>query len=270
MEKNEIEQLVARMIADAKLEVVQKRLELILWIGGALLALFGVVVPVWQTTKSTDRLELATRDMKIDLAQMSQALRADSKISSEKLEKGGNDLRAEFKELASEQRSEIGTAMRKIDEAGSNLRSQFEQLAGAQMRKPLLECLFNGRGLEGTALSLSPSRGSLQLELKNIGDGPARNIRVRLYANLEKQFDVTGDQTQWQALSISDEAGYSRAFETYQPFSSIDPKESRPLDISLPVEAMGIQTFPLLMKIFYEQPEPRRYVFTISVTSEKD
>ena len=68
MEKKEIEELVEKKILEAKLVVSEKRVQFVLWIlgaiGGLLLAVFGVIVPMWQTSTSTKKVDTAIQEMR--------------------------------------------------------------------------------------------------------------------------------------------------------------------------------------------------------------
>jgi hypothetical protein len=209
MDKQEVEQLVEKRITEAKLAVTETRLQTLTWIASGLLALFGVIIPLWLTNRSADKVDAAVADMQ----------------------------------------------------------KQFKELAGVQLRKPSLECLLDGKSLEGSTLNFSESHRTHTIELRNSGDAPAGNIRIRLYTNFVEGVEIWDDQTQWQSLPYCDEPTYSRAFEVYQPGLSIDPQEARPIRITLPIEQIQKTNFPALLKIFYEQPQPRRYVFAINIGS---
>ena len=211
MDKQEIEELIEKRITEAKLTVSETRLQTFTWIASGLLALFGVIIPLWLTNRSADKVDIALADMQ----------------------------------------------------------RQFKELAGVQLRKPSLECFLDGKSLEGSVMSFAIDHQTFTIEVKNSGDAPANNIRVRLYANLENEIGFWDEQTQWQQLPYCDEPTYSRAFEVYNPGLFIDAQEARPLRITLPVDQIQQTNFPALLKIFYEQPQPRKYVFSINIVHQK-
>lgn len=57
MEKNELLNEIDNKILDAKLTISEKRLQFVIGIGIALVAIFGVLVPIWLTTQSTDKID---------------------------------------------------------------------------------------------------------------------------------------------------------------------------------------------------------------------
>ena len=63
MDKKEIEELIDKRILEAKLAVTESRLNHVLVIAGALLAVFGIFVPIWLTNTSTDKTDKAIERM---------------------------------------------------------------------------------------------------------------------------------------------------------------------------------------------------------------
>lgn len=270
MDKQEIEQLIKERVSEAKLEVSEQRLQTITWVAGGFLALFGVIVPLWFTSRSSDQVDSAIGEMKRDFSELSQASRNDSKTSSENLNKSVESLRAEFKSYIDDQSRQAQATNEKVDRAVRDMQSQFKELAGIQLRRPVLECLLAGRTLEASVVNLSPNDASVsQLELRNSGDAPARNIRIRIYVAIDEEFELSSDNIQWQQLGFSDEPTYKRVYETYQPFVLLDGKESRPIGIGLSGGPFPQKSVPALLKIYYEQPEPKKYSFTINIVAQK-
>lgn len=70
MEKQDIEDLIEKKILEAKLIqaeanelLAEKRLHFALWFGGAVLALFGVIVPLWPTNSATEKVDKTIQEM---------------------------------------------------------------------------------------------------------------------------------------------------------------------------------------------------------------
>ncbi len=63
MDKEEVEGIISERINQAKLEVAENRLHFLLWFGGAVIAVFAVLVPLWLTNKSTDKTDKAIQSM---------------------------------------------------------------------------------------------------------------------------------------------------------------------------------------------------------------
>jgi len=257
MDKVEVEKLIKEQISEAKLEVSEKRLQTVTWVAGGFLALFGVIVPLWFTSRSSEQVDAAIAEMKRDFKE-------SSNLSSENINKSNEAIRTDFKLFSEKEANETKASTDKVDKAISDMQNQFKELAGVQLRKPILECLLAGRSLEGSVIQFPPTM-SIQLELRNSGDAPARNIRIRVYLFYDQQLELNSDEIQWQQLNFSDEPTYNKVYETYQPFVSLDSKESRPLVVTLNGQSLQGKNFPALLKIYYEQPEPKKYTFTINI-----
>lgn len=268
MDAKEIELLIEKKVAEAKLEVTEKRFHYLIWIAGAMLAIFGVVLPFWTTNRASDRVDNALSQMKQDMKSSSQDLRTDSRSSSEQLDKAIQAIRMDVRAEMDSQSRNFEIVSGKVDKEIQRMQIQFKELAGTQLRKPMLECLSGGLSLEGKVLKVSPSHENIVINVKNTGDAPAKTIRLRLYTDLisESRY-LGGDSTKWFVLPSSDEPSYKYAFETH--VSSIDPKDVLAVDFSLILsEYHNIKpgNYPALIKMFYEQPEPRKYLFTINIS----
>lgn len=67
MDKEEVEIIVSDRISHARLELAEKRLNFLLWfggtVGGAVLVIFGIILPIWLTGSSTQRIDNAIESM---------------------------------------------------------------------------------------------------------------------------------------------------------------------------------------------------------------
>lgn len=266
MEKDDIELLIDKKVAEAKLAVTEIRLKFVIGIAGAMLAFFGVFVPIWQTNKASDKVDNALTQMKQDIKSSSQDLRSDSRSSSEALEKAMQAIRTDVRtDIDGQSRLVSGNAS-KVDNAIQDMQKRFKELEGAQLRKPVLECLVGGQSLEGGILKLSPTRNEVTFQVKNTGDAPARNIRIRLYSAFDGNCN---ELLTLSPLPASDEPSYKCAYEDYVFHTlTIDPKETRTFEIGTQAENPKIGIYPSLLKVFYEQPEPRKYSFTINISNK--
>jgi hypothetical protein len=262
MDKNDIELLVDKKVAEAKLDVTEKRLKFVIGIAGAMLAFFGVLVPLWQTNKASDKVDSALTQMKQDIKSSSQDLRTDSRASSESIEKAMQTIKADVRTDIDRQSQLLSGNTSKVDNAIQDMQKRFKELEGAHLRKPVLECLLAGQSLEGSILKFSPSHNEASFQVKNSGDAPARNIRMRLYIAYDGSCE--GILTQ-MPLPFSDEPNYKCAYEDYVFHDrTIDPKETRTFEIDTQPQNIKPGTYPSLLKVFYEQPEPRKYSFSIN------
>lgn len=264
MEKDEIKEFVDRKLAEAKLEVAEKRLQFVMWVAGALVAIFGVFLPLWLTNRSSDKVDNALQQMRQESNQTSQGLRTDSRASAESLDKAMLTNRADIRSERESQSRQLGNTVARVDNAIQDMQKQFKELAGAQIKKPVLELFVGGSSLEGAVLKLSPTHQTVTINIKNAGDASARNIRIRLYSNSTADCYYFGS---WRLLPVSDEPTYKCSFESYE-IDPIDPKESRPFNLPM---ANNIKpgNYSFLLKVFYEQTEPQRYSFTIKVDDKE-
>jgi hypothetical protein len=268
MDDKEIELLIEKKVAEAKLEVTEKRFHYLIWIAGAMLAIFGAILPFWMTNRSSDKVDSALSQMKQDMKYSSQDLRTDTRTSSEQLDKAIQSIRSDLRAEIDGQSRNFGSVSEKVDKEIQRMQTQFKELAGTQLRKPALECLSGGSSLEGKTLNISPAHENIVIDIKNTGDAPAKTIRIRLYTNIisEGRY-LTGNNTRWFVLPSSDEPNYKYAFET-QSFP-LDPKDLLTVDFNLVLsEYHNIKpdNYPALVKLFYEQPEPRKYFFSINIS----
>jgi hypothetical protein len=177
-------------------------------------------------------------------------------------------IRADVRADMNIQSRQIDNAGTRVDNAIQDMQKQFKELAGMQLRKPVLECFLGGSSLDGSILKFSPNLRDQNINIKNIGDASARNIKIRLYTNLtpEECNSFYGGGGEWRFLNASDEPDYGCVFESYEQ-QPIDPKESRPININL-FNSFKTGNYRALLKVFYEQPEPKKYSFTISMSDK--
>jgi len=265
MNDNEMETLIDKKIADAKLEIADKRMNLVLAIGGGILAVFGVFVPIMLTIQSSNRVDTAVQQMRDDINNLGRNQQMQTSASTEKAEKATQEVRDQFRELSQNQARESGSAAARVEKAIQEMRSQFKELAGTQLRKPVLDCTVEGKALDGNLLTFSTKKNEYTFEVRNSGDAPARNIRLRLYLKIDKPFPLF--MGEWSELSYSDEPSYTRVFEISR-LATIDPKDAGTVTIQFLTEEKRQIHSPALLKVFYEQPEPKKYTFSVLVTQD--
>lgn len=211
-EKQEIE----NMLLQAKLDVAETRLKMFFTLAGALLGVFGILIPLVLTINSSNQ---------------------------------------------------INNAIDRVDRAITKMEQSFKELAGTQLRKPDIECYIEGKPLNNVTLSFQQDESKV-LELKNVGDKPASEIKLHLYISDEKGIDNYGIFYSWQYSYFNDEPEYSKLF-TLSAASYLEAKESSPVE-------MGVRTLKgekwatgALLKIYYGQPEPKLVPFRIQVHGRK-
>ncbi len=160
---------------------------------------------------------------------------------------------------------------RRVDREIDNMRRDFERLANIQLRAPAIDAFVNGQQLENYTFTFVHGKYlESPIILKNVGDAPADNIRVRLYLNesgQETQFYIADN---WRELDFVDETDYKNAFL----YEYDDPRYLRPgnsLSFDFEVQTSALEDNEperhgkAVLKVFYDQPEPSRIEFNIVV-----
>lgn len=251
MEEKEIERLIDKKVAEAKLDVSEKIFRLVLYFGSAALALFGIAFPIWSVDKLTTKLENAIDKFDKTSQQTTQQFNQQSKESS-------IEQKLQYKELTEAQTKASDASSTKIDNAITEMRKEFKELAGAQLRKPNLECLFDGRTLQGATLRVSPKMRDFGIEIKNVGDAPTRNVQLKIYLKT----DITDDNQFFGfPRSNCDEQSYNIAYEINVRPSSINGGYSTTVPIHIALDK--VSNIPALLKVYQEEGDPKKYTFSI-------
>ena len=263
MDKSKIELLVDKKVAEAKLEVTEKRLHYLIGIAGAMLAIFGVFFPFWTTNRASDKVDTALSQMKQDMKSSSQDIHSDSRATAESLEKAVQSIKSEMRFQVEDQSRQLNLSTNKVDSAIQDMQKRFKELEGNQLRKPLLDLFYRSASLDGSTILFFPNKRGDTLTVKNNGDAPASNIRFRVYAAYSADCNEI-----FERLIPSDETGYQCAYEDSSIANTIlNPKENRQFSIRRVHGRVG--KYPALLKVFYaEQPDPRRHLFTLIVSNK--
>jgi len=183
----------------------------------------------------------------------------------------------------------------RVEQAIQNMERRFEILTQMQHRQPNLTFSVDGQRLEGTTVYYIDDKFQCPyFELRNTGDAPATNIRVRLYLS-KIGHRLRGNSKTWKKRPDlqNDEAGYPYKFhynyfekggvqftitpgqfgggrgetERYgEVLDRLDPTEPiqiRMGDIEFENLVDGETTVPALFKIYYGQPRPTSIPFKI-------
>ncbi len=224
MTKNEIENFVERKITEAKLEISEKRLTFALKLGAGFVAVFGIVLPLILVIYSSIRVS-----------------------------------------------DELDFMERRV-----------EKLIGTQLREPEIQCFYEHKPISDGSVISMPYLTSKQnkkeyqpasIIFKNIGNAPANNVRVFCYLNEyfgTKDIDPGGwFSYQWDVWHVSDEPDFPitltyRFAYQYQTIPVLDSKESNEIQIDPALfDFKKKQEYPVIIKIYYGQPEPVRLLLNV-------
>lgn len=123
-----IKLLIDKKIADAKVMIAEKRLNFVLAIGAAFLTIFGIIIPMYLSQQSEER----------------------------------------------------------VDKAIEKMEAKFNELAGKQLTKPEIAFSIDGQNLLNNVVRFdSDVIMTKTIVIKNVGDGTAEYISMRLYLTSE-------------------------------------------------------------------------------------
>lgn len=264
MEDNEIKLLIDNKVAEAKLEAAEKRLQTMSVISGILLTIFGIALPIFITidsrNTSKERVESAIATMENNF----------NEIKNKQLD-FTTSLNREFDIFSQEQRVDSDKNSNLIRQSLHEMHDDFRRLSEAQFNKPDIKCLVGGRTLEGSTITIGSADDIASLEIRNIGEGPTRSIRIKLYTKTEFSYGIYSDSpVGWERLEVNDEPYFNFAYQVLNNVQLIYPKESQALAFKIGISESQKENIPVLLKIYYEQIEPAIYNFTIAVDSKNN
>lgn len=253
MEEKEIEDKIALRITEAKLDIAEKRLQHVIWYFGAVIAIFGVIVPLLIAYMTSNKIDNTIDKITSDVREKQSELLTEARLNYD-------NLRDEFKYTADRNDKQAEYSTQRINYALQDMHNQFKELAGNQLRKPELNFLVNGREIEDTSTLIQP----FSFEIKNVGDGTAKNVQIRLYSTIENCW-LNDNNANWNGYSRSDDQDYKSVYYLNDR-PQLDPKESKFFEPSFSCEPPKQQIISCMIKIFYEQPEPKIYRFKLKIT----
>ncbi len=210
--KKEIVKLVENKIRDENLKMWDTRFRFFMTLGGALIVILGIIIPLWRTDTSRKENREATQ------------------------------------------------------EAIQEMEDKFARLAGTQLREPDVICIYNGDVFRGGTLTFVQYEMQ-EFLIKNVGDGPAENVVIRLYVDTDEYIPVRGISGKWDEENISDESDFGQVFVSYLFFglgSRLIPQDSQTFGIQIDKEIRA----KAMLKILFGH-EPRRIPFTLVVQKKE-
>ena len=105
-----IEQLIDRKIAEAKLEVSEKRLHYALYLAGAFLTIFGILLPLYQTYRSADKIDSA-------IQRMEDRINESTRESSNKAENAMSTMEGKMSNFFEKSSVEIKSSVQEMEKS---------------------------------------------------------------------------------------------------------------------------------------------------------
>ena len=253
------EHLVDKKIAEAKLEVAEKRLQITIWSVGILLtimaAIFGMIIPMISANRNSDKVDEQIRWMQKEVETMKE------KFDTKKTEYEGK-FKSEVKEINSRQETSLGNISNNADKIIRETKENVEKLIGAQLTKPKLTCLYKGHEINGKTVSIVRNDFP-SFEIDNKGDAQARNVKVVVYTKQNSKINWF-DGGHWLRRAISEDKDYSQSYLYRNNIDVIDAGYSTSIEIEVEENAKPVKD-ELMMKIFYGLPEPTVIRFTLEL-----
>lgn len=266
MEQEKIDLIIDKKIADAKLEVVEKRFQITIWSVGILLALlaalFGMIIPMVTASRNTDKVDEQIRWMQKEVDSMKE------KFDTKKAEYE-NRFETTVKEISTNQETTLGRISNNADKMVKDTKEKVQELIGQQLRKPIMTCLYSEEEISGKTIRVEDhyydedaqsGGGNINLLIFNRGDAPAKNIEILIHF---KDNSSTGLQMYWSEIPTKGEKDYKYSYKYDKPINKIDAKLSEPLSVGLFFKDRKATTLDVLLEIFYEQPDPVKIFFKI-------
>lgn len=250
MEEKQLEQIVDKKILEAKLENSEKRFQTISMLAGAALTLFGIFVPILITLNSSNKVDESIHNM------------------NNEFDKLYNNLDSKLKEASELQREESEQNSNKINASINNFEKRFNSLASDNLKRPLIECLYQGRSIEGINLPLDNKTRTATFEIKNLGQKSARSIGIKLYTIQDYDLQFYNEPYIWLKNEMSDEPGFKISYDLEQRLTTLDPKESRFFNFYIDNLDKIKEINTMMIKIFYDQPEPKIFSFKLVINND--
>jgi len=252
-----IELLIDKKISDARLVASEKRLNFTLAIGAALLTVFGAVLPMLLAFQSSNKVDSAIQRMEDRLTQLTDKL-------SIKVDASGQKMEDKFVLLADKSSNRIDSSTQRMEE-------KFKELAGKQLRKPKLDFFVEGKRLAGSSFIFDPQNLRKIIEIKNLGDGTADQLRMRLYLNYEDE-DLVRDLNNgsWVKSEPNDKPEFVAMF-IYRNESIVIPAQGS-ISMSWYMQNPHLRKKNIkvraLLKIFYGEPVPGEVPFSFEIRTQ--
>jgi len=260
LSRQQVVDLIDKRVAEAKAQMSDDRYNYALRLGGILLGIFGIALPIISSIRSA-----------VDTNATLAELRNETQSAVNRFDALANATRGELHQFVGDQSRNGELSSAKIDVAIKDMRKQFQDLAGMQNRRPEIECAYEGRTLEGTTIALPREENSMVgVTLRNAGDGPAQNLRTMLYLDLnENDVDMSTYETRW-IQKPSERHGFSRAWVAEQSISSLAPGEPLTLYFGFnPWQKLGTSSRDAILVVFCDQLSPRQFSFKFALQPEK-
>lgn len=163
---------------------------------------------------------------------------------------------------------------KKVDAAIEKMETKFNELAGKQLRKPKIACYIDGKNLVNNVIRFDPDEKRRKaIVIKNVGDGAAEHVTMRLYLNSEHdKLDYILWFDAFHQNGVNDKPEFKLSFRYGRDAFMLPAKDSFSIGFHLGnfhlIKRDTIVT--AILKIFYGEPAPQEVPFTIEIKKRSD
>lgn len=247
MEEKEVEKLVEREVLKAKVITQDKTIRFLLWFFGVLLTVFGVVIPLWWSNRSSDKVDEAISETKREMREV-QTQYDQKNIYNER------NFRETVREIISQQNSALTTISNNADKTLKETKEQVQTLIGRQLEKPEITVCFNGVEINGKTVDITGlNEWSTKFEFLNKGKAAAKNLKIVFYLKEgSKLQNISGGL--WHERVVSEVNEFSKAYTYSGKIDVIYPKDYYPIESNFYFgEQVKSVREEIMMKIFYDE-----------------
>lgn len=166
----------------------------------------------------------------------------------------------------------------RVDQAIEKMDQNFNELAGKQLRKPKIACFVDGHPLENSTIIFNPTNKYKTITVKNIGDGTADFIRMRIYTNskdpdLNRDISFAGNREGLYSdrhEGLSDKPGFDFMHSYYTKIGLLPAQDEIPITFHMqnPDLRKEDASAAVILMIFYGEPQPVEVPFTIQINNK--
>lgn len=250
MNDEEIKKLIQSENLKIQLDASEKRLNYAMLLFGLIIAIIGGVVPLLTY--------LNNKDYGDDFSQMEAR---NNKIIDD-LKNDVNNLSARNEKLLEQITIKIDDKLLrsedKLDVKLKDFNNKFDEITNKAYQKPKLVCLYKGQDLSGRMINyIWSGENYIDITIRNIGNAVASINMIYLYIDKDSIYTNIDDTNK-----KSNDPRYKSMF-TDEYKMSIDAKNEVMFNFQV-FNEKNTELFCLL-KIYYGQPEPLEYQFTINI-----
>lgn len=246
---SEIELLIDKKVAEAKLTVVENRLNHFIKLATIVGAIFGIFFPLWYSYQASNKVDAAVRRMEEKTAKEFDRYDSLSTTITGRLDTFAD------------------RNTKRMDDSIQRMETKFNELSGKQLRTPKLVCFLEGKKLAGSTVILGPKRSRAMIEVRNNGTGTADFLSLTLYVEHDDE-DVQAvlNKASFFKQQTNDKPEF-QAMYRHGHLPRLPAQDSRIVGLfsdSLPLKKDKTRT-RVLLRTYCGEPIPDEFPFTLEI-----